>query len=71
MVSKVIKEYINRQCMRESSEKMAQKKAALACVVCGSRNYTITLGQNRRVERLELKKFCKYCNKKTVHRETK
>ncbi len=34
---------------------MAQKKAALACSVCGSRNYTITLGQNRRVERLEIK----------------
>ena len=36
---------------------MAQKKAALACSVCGSRNYTITLGQNRRVERLEIKKI--------------
>ena len=34
---------------------MAQKKAALACSVCGSRNYTLTLGQNKRVERLELK----------------
>ena len=54
----------------ESSENMAQKKAALACSVCGSRNYTITLGQNRRVERLEIKKFCKYCNKQTLHRET-
>lgn len=42
-----------------------------ACSVCGSRNYTITLGQNRRVERLEIKKFCKYCNKQTLHRETK
>ena len=50
---------------------MAQKKAALACSVCGSRNYSITLGQNRRVERLEIKKFCKYCNKQTLHRETK
>ena len=47
---------------------MAQKKAALACSVCGSRNYTLTLGQN---ERLELKKFCKFCNKQTLHRETK
>jgi len=27
---------------------MAQKKAALACSVCGSRNYTITLGQNHK-----------------------
>ena len=50
---------------------MAQKKTALACSVCGSRNYTLTLGQNKRVERLELKKFCKFCNKQTLHRETK
>ena len=57
--------------MKESSENMAQKKAALACSVCGSRNYTLTLGQNKRVERLELKKFCKFCNKQTLHRETK
>ena len=56
---------------KESSENMAQKKAALACSVCGSRNYTLTLGQNKRVERLELKKFCKFCNKPTLHRETK
>lgn len=56
---------------KESSENMAQKKAALACSVCGSRNYTLTLGQNKRVERLELKKFCKFCNKQTLHRETK
>lgn len=51
---------------------MAQKKAALSCSVCGSRNYTITLSQQRqRTERLELKKFCKYCNQQTIHRETK
>ena len=56
---------------KESSENMEQKKAALACSVCGSRNYTLTLGQNKRVERLELKKFCKFCNKQTLHRETK
>ena len=50
---------------------MAQKKAALACSVCGSRNYTLTLGQNKRDERFELKKFCTFCNKQTLPRETK
>ncbi|WP_010622962.1 50S ribosomal protein L33 [Paucilactobacillus suebicus] len=49
---------------------MAQKKAALACSVCGSRNYTITANPNRS-ERLEIKKYCKHCQKYTIHKETK
>ncbi|KRM95919.1 hypothetical protein FC19_GL001398 [Liquorilactobacillus aquaticus DSM 21051] len=49
---------------------MAQKKIALACTVCGSRNYTIVANPNR-IERLTVKKFCKYCNKHTLHSETR
>ena len=47
-----------------------KKKVALACSECGSRNYTITENPNR-TERLEVQKFCKYCGKHTLHRETK
>ncbi|MDD6415839.1 MULTISPECIES: 50S ribosomal protein L33 [Lactobacillus] len=49
---------------------MAVKKAALACSVCGSRNYSITANKNR-TQRLELNKFCKHCGKKTLHKETR
>lgn len=49
---------------------MAQKKVALACSVCGSRNYTIPANPNR-TKRLELNKFCKYCGKYTLHKETR
>ncbi|MFB9768288.1 50S ribosomal protein L33 [Lactiplantibacillus modestisalitolerans] len=49
---------------------MAQKKVALACTVCGSRNYTVASNPNR-TDRLEVKKFCKYCGKHTLHRETR
>ncbi|CAM2779475.1 50S ribosomal protein L33 [Fructilactobacillus fructivorans] len=49
---------------------MAQKKVALACSVCGSRNYTIASNPNR-VKRLEVNKFCKHCGKYTLHRETR
>ncbi|AUJ31468.1 MULTISPECIES: 50S ribosomal protein L33 [Liquorilactobacillus] len=49
---------------------MAQKKMALACSECGSRNYTITANPNR-VERLQVKKFCKHCNRHTLHQETR
>ncbi|SJZ74967.1 large subunit ribosomal protein L33 [Pilibacter termitis] len=50
---------------------MAIKKASLACTVCGNRNYSITAGDHKRTERLEVKKFCRYCGKHTIHRETK
>ncbi|GEA94848.1 50S ribosomal protein L33 [Weissella viridescens] len=48
---------------------MAQKKVALACNECGSRNYTIAKKPDRST-RLEVKKYCKYCEKHTIHRET-
>ncbi|SEM89177.1 LSU ribosomal protein L33P [Ligilactobacillus sp. WC1T17] len=49
---------------------MSKKKVSLACSVCGSRNYTIAENLNRK-ERLEVKKFCRYCGQHTLHRETR
>ncbi|WP_083483843.1 50S ribosomal protein L33 [Paucilactobacillus vaccinostercus] len=49
---------------------MTQKKIALACSVCGSRNYTIAANSDRQ-KRLEVKKFCKHCQKYTLHQETR
>ncbi|MBT2758965.1 50S ribosomal protein L33 [Mesobacillus foraminis] len=48
-----------------------RKKITLACVDCGSRNYTTAGSKENQTERLELKKFCNNCNAHTVHRETK
>ncbi|MGX7014979.1 50S ribosomal protein L33 [Vagococcus silagei] len=50
---------------------MAQSKSSLACSECGSRNYSKAVNTANRTERLEVKKFCKYCKKHTLHRETK
>ncbi|BAL61581.1 50S ribosomal protein L33 [Melissococcus plutonius] len=50
---------------------MGVKKAALACSVCGSRNYSKSISEGKRNERLTIKKFCKYCQKHTLHKETK
>ncbi|WP_440897210.1 50S ribosomal protein L33 [Amphibacillus sp. Q70] len=47
-----------------------KKKVALACEECLSRNYHSDKSMAN-AERLELKKFCKRCNKHTLHRETK
>lgn len=50
---------------------MALKKASLACVVCGSRNYSIKISGTPKPTRLEVNKFCKHCGKYTTHRETR
>ena len=43
----------------------------LACTECKQRNYTTTKDKKKHTDRLELKKYCKFCRAHTVHRETK
>ncbi|MBD3276871.1 MAG: 50S ribosomal protein L33 [Candidatus Aegiribacteria sp.] len=43
----------------------------LACQECRRRNYTTTKNRRTTTSRLELKKYCKFCKKHTLHRETK
>ena len=43
----------------------------LACTDCKQRNYTTTKNKKNDPDRIELKKFCRYCNSQTVHRETR
>lgn len=47
------------------------KKLILACVECGTRNYSTTSNKETQTERLELKKYCSTCSAHTVHKETK
>ncbi|MCF6461411.1 50S ribosomal protein L33 [Clostridium sp. Cult3] len=43
----------------------------LACTDCKQRNYTSTKNKKNNAERIELKKYCKFCKTHTVHKETK
>lgn len=43
----------------------------MACTECKQRNYTTTKNKKKHSERIELKKYCKFCNAHTVHREIK
>ena len=47
-----------------------QEKVILICTECSSRNYTINKNSLRK-ERIEILKFCKHCNKRTLHKESK
>jgi large subunit ribosomal protein L33 len=43
----------------------------LACTECKQRNYTTTKNKKNDPDRIELKKYCRFCNSHTVHRETR
>jgi large subunit ribosomal protein L33 len=43
----------------------------LECTVCHNLNYQTTKNKKNTAKRLELKKFCKFCKKMTLHKETK
>jgi len=46
-------------------------KVTLACTECKQRNYNIMKEKKNHPDRLEAKKHCQFCNKHTLHRETK
>jgi large subunit ribosomal protein L33 len=49
-----------------------RKRIALACELCGARNYKTTKAAGApEGERLRMKKFCKACAQHTWHAETK
>ncbi|HJG50421.1 50S ribosomal protein L33 [Limosilactobacillus ingluviei] len=50
---------------------MAHRKVGLECSVCGSRNYSVNVSAAQQNQRLALKKFCKHCQKVTLHRQTR
>ena len=50
-----------------------RQRITLVCSVCQARNYQTTKAPKQGVvgEPIELKKFCKHCDKHTLHRESK
>lgn len=47
-----------------------KKKSTLICTVCLERNYTITSNYQSQQKRIELNKYCKKCNKHTLHKQS-
>jgi large subunit ribosomal protein L33 len=43
----------------------------LACSECDRRNYTTTRNKKKQQNKLEIKKYCRFCRKHTPHKETK
>ncbi len=41
----------------------------LACSECGRRNYHTKRNKRNTPEKLQLKKYCRYCQRHTLHKE--
>lgn len=50
---------------------MPQEIITLACTECKRRNYTSVKNKRNTPARVELKKYCPFERKHTVHRETR
>ena len=46
-------------------------KVAFECTECKRRNYNSMKNKKNDPERLQLKKYCPFCKKHTVHKESK
>lgn len=46
-------------------------KVTLSCTECKQRNYNTMKEKKNNPDRLEMKKYCRFCKKHTLHKETK
>ena len=46
-------------------------KITLACTECKQHNYNKMKNKKNDPDRLEMNKYCRFCRKHTLHRETK
>ena len=53
-----------------AKKNLARAYITLACTECKERNYATMKNKKNDAERIELNKFCKRCNKHTLHKVT-
>ena len=46
-------------------------RITLACTECKQRNYNTTKDKKTHPDRMETKKYCRFCKAHTMHKETK
>ena len=61
----------NRLRTDENSEDLMRERITLACTECKQRNYDTMKNKKNDPDRLEMNKYCPFCRKHTLHKETK
>ena len=57
--------------VRESEVEVVRVRITLACTECKQRNYNMTKDKKTHPDRMETKKYCRFCKRHTLHKETK
>lgn len=57
--------------LKDTEVEVVRTKITLACTECKHRNYNLTKDKKTHPDRMETMKYCKFCKKHTLHRETK
>lgn len=57
--------------LSKGCERDMRNAVTLACTECKSRNYQTNKNKKNNPDRLEFSKYCKFCKKHTLHKETK
>ena len=48
-----------------------RENVTLQCGECKRRNYVTTKNKKKTTRKLEFRKYCRFCRKHTVHKETR
>jgi len=63
---------LQREKLHEIMEvEVVRTRITLACTECKQRNYNTTKDKKAHPDRMETKKYCRFCRKHTLHKETK
>ena len=57
--------------MKTLEVEVVRVKITLACTECKQRNYNMTKEKKAHPDRMETKKYCRFCKRHTMHKETR
>ncbi len=60
-----------KQRKNQEEVEVVRTKITLACTECKQRNYNMTKDKKTHPDRMETKKYCRFCKTHTLHKETK
>jgi large subunit ribosomal protein L33 len=63
--------YTPRQKKVHVAKTGVREKITLACTECKRRNYESMKSKRNTPDRVELRKYCRWCGRHTIHRETR
>ena len=71
VMREAISDFPRKKYFRKAGGAVMRVKITLACTECKQRNYNTMKNKKNDPDRLEMNKYCRFCRKHTLHKETK